>query len=589
MKNRFIYLVIPSLLAVGALARAENQPKPEMFDKVGQASQYLDTLSERELQKLFDVKNAKGDSIRQNGSGDLGKEKGIWATGDSKIDGVEGTSTDKLYHQVKVPARGKAVIVAVIDSGVDINHEGLIGKIWSNPSCKGGEVKVVDDGDGFKDDCHGWNFLGGHDASGKNINVGSTTLEVTREYVRLKKRFDEGTLNEAEANLYHIITKDFTQQRDDKQKLYDRYLAFDAAFKLLKANGLTAETPEAVNAIQSADASVIAAKALVLKVLAHKVDSAYIAMALSELSDAIKYEFNTNYDPYSASSPDSIVHDHPEIMDERGYGNNDVMGPDASHGTHVSGIIAANRFLKTGILGQARNVLIMPVRAVPNGDERDKDIGNAIYFAVNHGARVINMSFGKPYSPGKSYVDQAMAYADSKGVLLVHAAGNDGKNTESATNNFPNKKLTSSSTPSAEVKNWIEVGASSKTKGVELPASFSNYGKTSVDLFAPGVDIVSTIPGNKYASFQGTSMASPEVAGVAALMLNLFPRTSATVLKKALLHTVRTYDGLLVNQPADGSGDAQVQVPFASLSATGGIVNAYRSYRNLKARQQHIQ
>jgi len=405
MQKKSTYLLVPSLIAISQLALASQPgvPTTPIRVMVNETALAINNLSEKELQKLFDVKNSKGESIRHTETPPQ-NEAGLWATSDSKLDGVEGTSTDKAYQSFRVPAQGKPIIVAVIDSGVDITHVDLKGKIWSNPSCKGGEVKVIDDGDGFKDDCHGWNFLGGHDAHGNNMNVGPTTLEVTREYVRLKKLHDAGTISAEDTDLFAKISADFTEQRDEKQALYERYQGFDAAYKLLYANGLTAETANAVNAVTSTDPTVTAAKALVLKLLDRKVDTAYVAMALGELGDAVKYQFNMDYDPYSANSPQSIVHDHPEVLDEKGYGNNDVTGPDASHGTHVSGIIAANRYNHIGVLGQARNVVIMPVRAVPNGDERDKDIGNAIYFAVNHGAS-IETCFSKTNTrcPGHDY------------------------------------------------------------------------------------------------------------------------------------------------------------------------------------------
>jgi subtilisin family serine protease len=246
------------------------------------------------------------------------------------------------------------------------------------------------------------------------------------------------------------------------------------------------------------------------------------------------------------------------------------------HGTHVSGIIAAARNNGIGIDGVANNVKIMAIRAVPDGDERDKDVANAIRYAVDNGAQIVNMSFGKAFSPNKSYVDEAIKYAESKGVLLVHAAGNSGENSDIA-KNYPNKYVTKKKVAG----NWIEVGASAWGDGDKLAASFSNYGKKNVDLFAPGVEIYSTTPGNKYESLQGTSMASPVTAGVAAILLSYFPDLSAADLKDILMKSVRTFDGLMVVKP----GTKDEMVDFTSLSVSGGIVNAFTAVKLADSRK----
>jgi subtilisin family serine protease len=247
-----------------------------------------------------------------------------------------------------------------------------------------------------------------------------------------------------------------------------------------------------------------------------------------------------------------------------------VEGPDARHGTHVAGIIAANRNNTVGIKGIADNVRIMSVRAVPNGDERDKDIANAIRYAVDNGAKIINMSFGKSFSPNKDLVDQAVKYAESKGVLLIHAAGNDGNNID-VESNFPNKNFAAG----GQAKTWLEIGASSFGADKEFVGSFSNYGKKSVDLFAPGVQIYSTTPNNSYEDLQGTSMACPATAGVAALLLSYFPDLKATDVKEILRQSTRKFNNLKVTKP--GSKDEMVE--FTELSNSGGLVNAYEAVK----------
>jgi subtilisin family serine protease len=546
------------IISFSTQAFAKNAPEASSFDRMNAK---LSRLSTAQLKNAFVVKNAKGEVISAHAK--HSKETGLWSTLDAKKDGIEGTSTEKVYKTFNIPSRKNEVIVAVIDSGVDISHEDLQGKVWTNK----GEIPgngIDDDGNGYIDDVNGWNFLG----NAKGENVGPTTLEVTREFARMKKKAEAGTLSTEDAAYLAKTKSMYEEKAGETNESYELYQQVVAAYALLKENGLKEETEAAIAAIQSADPAVIAAKALATRAVKAGVSTADALETIADLKTQVQFYYNLDFDS------SAIVGDHPEVMNEKGYGNSNVTGPDAMHGTHVAGIIAAVRN-KYGIDGQARNVKIMSLRAVPDGDERDKDVANAIRYAVDNGARVINMSFGKPLSPNKPYVDAAMKYAESKSVLLIHAAGNDGKNTESYDNNFPNKIATTDA-GTREISTWIEVGASSQTKGASLPASFSNWGKTSVDLFAPGTKIVSTVPGNKYKSLQGTSMASPEVAGVAALLLNVFPFATALELKDAMMSTTTQYEGLEVSRPGD-----KTPVMFDTLSKSGGVVNAYRSMLKL--------
>ncbi|MEM6770953.1 MAG: S8 family serine peptidase, partial [Bacteroidota bacterium] len=286
--------------------------------------------------------------------------------------------------------------------------------------------------------------------------------------------------------------------------------------------------------------------------------------AAEYFSGQVEYNYNVDFDARE------IVGDNPDNLDDRNYGNNDVMGPDAGHGTHVAGIIAAVRDNNMGVNGVGGAMVeIMSVRTVPNGDERDKDVANAIRYAVDNGASIINMSFGKGYSPYKKEVDAAMKYAEKNDVLLVHAAGNDGKML-TLTNNYPNdtyegKKKTG--------KTWIEVGASSAFYDEKLPASFSNYNGKFVDVFAPGRDIYSTVPGSKYETFNGTSMAAPMVAGIAALLRSYFPDLKATQVRDIILESALPVS-IQVTKPG-----SEETVAFGALSATGGLANAYSAVK----------
>ena len=262
---------------------------------------------------------------------------------------------------------------------------------------------------------------------------------------------------------------------------------------------------------------------------------------------------------------------------EKYYGNNDVKGPDASHGTHVAGLIAASRNNGKGMDGIADNVQIMAIRCVPNGDERDKDVANSIIYAVDNGASIINMSFGKGYSWDKAAVDKAIKYAKKNDVLLVHAAGNSHQNND-VDNNFPNDKYAKKGLfGPKKASNWLEIGALSWKSGEDSPASFSNYGKENVDLFAPGVDVYSTMPDGEYAPMSGTSMASPVAAGVAALIRSYYPDLSAKQVKEVMMEsTVLSKDMEKVKLPG-GEGK---MVPFSDLCVTGGTISAYEAVQN---------
>ena len=473
----------------------------------------------------------------------------------------------------------KTIIVAVIDSGIDVEHEDLKDIVWTNT----GEIAgngIDDDNNGFIDDIHGWNFIGGKDGT----NVGPDTYEVTREYKRLLPKYGNKKESKKDDYLYWIRVRD--SYLEDAEKAKTQYAFYDSLrSSILRYNQLLIAyldveklTLEELAKVESED-EVIKLAISFMSNLLPKIGDTPMEEVAESLNGAVEhygnqanFAYNLEYDTRK------IVGDDPSNLSEIGYGNNDVIGTDTDnfHGTHVSGIIGAERGNGIGIDGVAKNVQIMAIRAVPDGDERDKDVANAIRYAVDNGARIINMSFGKAFSPNKSYVDEAVKYAESKDVLLIHAAGNSAENTD-IEHNYPTKNLGKKKVAS----NWIEVGASGWGEGDKLAASFSNYGKVNVDLFAPGVKIYSTAPDNKYKNAQGTSMASPVTAGVAAILLSYFPDLSASELKDILMKSVRTFDGLMVKKP----GTKDEMVNFADLSASGGIVNAYEAVKLADARK----
>ncbi len=501
-----------------------------------------------------------------------------WFNLDAQDDNVNGVSTEKAYEYLK-GRESKTVIVAVIDSGTDIEHEDLKNVVWTNTAEIAGNG-IDDDNNGYIDDIHGWNFIGGKDGN----NVGPDTYEVTREYKRLLPKYENKKESKKADYLYWVRVRD--AYLEDAEKAQTQYAFYDSLrSSIIRYNQLLTAyldveklTVDELSKVETEDEIILAASEFMGNLLPRVGDTPMEDVAES-LDGAVEHFGNqANYSYSLEYDTRKIVGDDPSNLKEVGYGNNDVIGTDTDnfHGTHVSGIIAASRGNGIGIDGIANNVQIMAIRAVPDGDERDKDVANAIRYAVDNGALVINMSFGKAFSPNKSYVDDAIKYAESKGVLLVHAAGNSGQNTDEE-NNYPTKNIGKKKVAS----NWIEVGASAWGEDGKLAASFSNYGKVNVDLFAPGVQIYSTAPGNKYKNAQGTSMASPVTAGVAALLLSYFPELSAVDVKDILMKSVRTFDGLMVTKP----GTKDEEVDFAELSVSGGIVNAYEAVKLADARK----
>jgi cell wall-associated protease len=498
-----------------------------------------------------------------------------WFLRDPETDRLQGVSADRTYATLLKDKPSHTVVVAVIDSGVDIFHEDLKDVLWVNP----GEIPgngIDDDKNGYIDDVHGWNFIGG-----KNGNVNEDTYELTREYIRLKAKYenaDEKKIpkkSQGEFKEWLDIKKKFETRSQEAQQQYTMYSTIyknitfgnDTLKNIFQVDKIT---PQMLDTLKASNPVVAFSKNAVSIIFQNFGQDVDVDEVLEELKEAVAYfEVQALYGYNTEFDSRAIVGDNYDNVNERHYGNNDVKGPDAEHGTHVAGIIAANRTNDLGIKGIADNVRIMAIRAVPNGDERDKDIANAIYYAVDNGAHIINMSFGKSYSPQKEVVDKAVKYAETKGVLLVHAAGNDSDNID-VKKNFPTRVFNDGK----EARNWLEVGASSWGADEDFVASFSNYGKKSVDLFSPGVQIYSTFPENQYKNNQGTSMASPVVAGVAAMLMSYFPDLTAIQVKEILSQSSRKFDGLKVITP-----DTKEVVNFNSLSRSGGLVNAYEAVK----------
>ena len=478
------------------------------------------------------------------------KEEKEWSHLDLTTDTIPGVSLNRAYKEL-VKSKSKTIIVAVIDSGIDIGHEDLKGKIWVNK----GEIPnngKDDDNNGYIDDINGWNFLGASDKE-------------QLEYVRLVASGDTANPRYTEAKEFIAKEREKTRQsKEQYEGIKAQVTASDAAItEFLKKETYTKKE---VSKIETTDEELLKHVSVIKQSFGFGFDS--IADLLKELNAGLKsfnerLEYNLNVD----FDGRKLVGDNPDDFKDRSYGDNDVRAKNGrSHGTHVSGIIAAKRNNGIGMNGAANNVKIMAIRNTPNGDEYDKDVALGVYYAVDNGAKVINMSFGKQFSPHSDWVRGAIAYAAEKDVLIVAAAGNSSKNTDQV-NYFPNDQINNGS----EVSNtFLKVGANEPRYGSTLVAGYSNYGQNTVDVFAPGSQIYSTYPKNTYEFAQGTSMASPLVAGVAALIFSQYPKLSAAQVKQILMES-----GLSINKKVTlENGEV---ISFSELSKSGKIVNAYNA------------
>ncbi|XCI74907.1 MAG: S8 family serine peptidase [Flavobacteriales bacterium] len=518
-----------------------------------------------------------------------------WHHQDFIATGIYGIGTDKAYDLLKKKERKPSpVIVAVIDSGIDIDHEDLKSNIWINP----GEIPnngIDDNNNGYIDDTHGWNFIGGKDA-----DIQYDVSEVTRIVKRFQPLFDSGDYLK-DKEMQNRIPDDYKMYLEAK-KVYKKKLIkskenlaniqhFERLkIVLLKDCDETAQqlgdqklTPEIISSIQEVSRETPLIKTSLQQVLTQNGDKLR-NKTIQDIKQKIQTDFNEFIDQQSKGNqyfynlhfdPRNIVGDNYEDPNEHYYGNNHVKNPYDFHGTHVAGIIAAVRNNNIGMNGITDQVKIMPIRAIPDGDERDKDVANAIRYAVDNGAQIINMSFGKSFSPQKSIVDAAVKYARDKGVLIIKAAGNSSENIDKKKDYPTNKDV------QGRLINdlWITVGASTYENNQNLPASFSNYGRKNVDLFAPGLAIYSTIPNDTYRLLPGTSMASPMVAGAAAVLWSHYPKLNAAQVKNLLLRSANVVTKL-VNLPIDIEETPRKvgqKIKFNQLSKTGGILNLYKT------------
>ncbi|MNJ84906.1 Thermophilic serine proteinase precursor [compost metagenome] len=483
-----------------------------------------------------------------------------------------GMNTEKAYSALK-KQKSTTVVVAVIDSGIDVEHKDLQGKIWTNED----EIPnngIDDDKNGYIDDVHGWNFLGS--PNGENQNY--ARLEKTRICAELHARFkgksesDISSADKADYAKYKELFKAIEDERNQNIQALEQYTQLEQMLPVLKAKLIEKLGPnfteEDVQKMKPESQQDMQLKQIGVYIANGQLTEENIQEALEHFKSSAEYQLNMDYNDRQ------FIGDNPDDFNDVQYGNNDVEGPEALHGTHVGGIIGAVRMNELGGDGVAENVKLMSLRAVPNGDEQDKDVALAIRYAVDNGASVINMSFGKAYSKHQKEVYDAMAYADSKGVLLIHAAGNDGVNLDENPN-FPTNEYSFQTKP---LDMYLCIGASTRDKK-KLAADFSNFSSRQVNVFAPGFEIYNTIPQSDYKILQGTSMAAPMVSGVAALLKSYFPTLSMKEIKDIMLASAKQYKGTMI--PSPGTAES---VDFGKLSTTGAVIDVAAAVKMCQAK-----
>ena len=477
-----------------------------------------------------------------------------WSHLDIVKDTIPGMSVDRAYAELLKNKKGVKVIVGIVDSGVDIEHQDLKSVVWTNKKEIAGNG-IDDDKNGYIDDIHGWNFLG---------DITKENLEYER-IIKNKNLVDAVTYQAAKA-LNDKKIADASTGKARTEQMIATLNESDAI--LVKHFGKSVYTIDEVKGIVSQEPEIQKSKTAMQQMLSYNLPIADLKVAIQKQLDGFNAlikgdNLKTDYR--------KVLGDNPEDIKDTKYGNNNVMGPDKNeilHGTHVAGIVAQTRNNTLGGDGIANNVEILTVRAVPDGDEYDKDIALGIRYAVDNGAKVINGSFGKSFSPHKQWVYDAIKYAEKKDVLIVHAAGNDAKDIDTE-NNFPND---SDDKKTEFADNVITIGALNFEYGNKVVARFSNIGKINVDVFAPGVKIYATTPNDTYKYLQGTSMASPNVAGVAALIRSYYPKLSAKQVKHILMDS-----GVAITTNVIVGGKASDTRSFTTLSKSGKIVNAYNA------------
>jgi subtilisin family serine protease len=480
-----------------------------------------------------------------------------WYNADPSNGEIMGTGVDKAYAEfIKDKAPKKTVVVAVLDSGVDIYHKELEERIWVNADEIAGNG-LDDDMNGYIDDIHGWNFLGNSD--GENV------LQENLEYTRILRDYGKDHPDYQRAK--STFDTEFSLRNEDQIQLGKFKNIYDQCTRILREEtGVDIHNVEDLVKANPKSERGLNAKGFLQERYGMGLTESGLNAMLEQNAQFMDYYLNLEYNARD------LVQDDPLDLSDRAYGNPDVKGLRPDHGTSVAGVIAADRMNEEGIMGVAQHVKIMALRTTPDGDERDKDVALGIIYAVDNGADIINMSFGKAFSPQREFVEEAIRYAEEHGVLMVHSSGNSGENID-IEKSYPKGVYLDGT----EASNWLCVGASSQTLDTEIAAVFSNYGSTQVDLFAPGVNIISTDTTDTYSMHDGTSVSAPVVSGIAALVLAYYPELTPEELIDILMTSSYKFKKPKKVLTPSLTAEKRKKAKFSSLSKNGGIVNAYNA------------
>ena len=515
---------------------------------------------------------------KKNKSSNITKD---WIHLDPTDDNIQGISSYKAYSTFK--EANDEVIVAIIDSGVDVNHKDLDGRIWINSN----EIpnnNIDDDNNGYIDDIFGWNFLGSSKGNAQfktsnkknkyvliqkdpKLQLKFDNLEITRIYEYLKNKSKNSSLSQEELKLFkhsrEIVEFNMEFAEKNFKKLKQQVNQYLRNEKILLNAGIGSISYNNLRKFISLKKEAMDAKKEMVKFFDKKKSLIEIQEEMRSYEIDYKYLYNPK-----CKTRQNIVRDSRTNLHQTGYGNNNIIGPDSEHGTHVAGIIAANRN-SFGVDGISSTTKLMILRVVPNGDERDKDVANAIYYAVNNGAKIINMSFGKAYSLNLKHVQKAIRFAEVNDVLIVNSAGNSNENNDTK-NTYPSPFINRT-----KVTNWLTIGASGPKKNNSLVADFSNFGKEKVDFFAPGIDIYSTVENNKYSTSSGTSMAAPVVTAIAAEVLSIRNNFSPQEIIASIIEGLNNQKKVYIFKPGLGS------IRFSTLSKYNGTPNLYKTINSI--------
>ncbi len=507
-----------------------------------------------------------------------------WHWKDYAKDKIHGISLYQAYqHLATINKKPSPIIVAVMDGGVDTNHQEINSKLWINKK----EIPyngVDDDHNGYTDDLHGWNFLGGKD--GRNID--KADAEKTRVYHQFKslyegKSIDASKLNATQRNQYEMWKQAAAEiEFSDEEAANLRYISMAAKAIQKLGNTIISEMKDssfsviALESYQPLGRNTLEAKMAYLrtiKILGVEKEAPYVEI-INDLKEYIEGKEKSAKAKIEAPSPirAEIVKDNYENFADKFYGNNDITGPNAKHGTHVAGLVASIPDSNWNVNALYPGIQIMGVRVVPDGDEYDKDVALGIRYAVDNGAKIINMSFGKSFSPEQIWVDQAIRYAAAKDVLIIHAAGNEyyDLNVKAV---YPSPY---SSALNDTATNVLTVAASSdESINNTLLTDFSNFGYKIVDVLSPGNKIYSTLPGKtNHGYLQGTSMAAPIVSHIAAMIRSYYPSLTAVEVKKIIMQSV--WKPMNENTSYEVP-EKEESKTLSAIAAAGGIVNAEKA------------